>query len=90
MSIDDWLANVLANESWFSAMRTSAKPIEKFPGSPAGFDLLIGSEGGWAADESERLLAYGIIPMGLGKNRLRAEMAAVVGVTLLKQRLGEL
>lgn len=90
MSIEDWLGKRSRERTLVFCHENERETDEKFPGSPAGFDLLIGSEGGWAADESERLLAYGIIPMGLGKNRLRAEMAAVVGVTLLKQRLGEL
>jgi 16S rRNA (uracil1498-N3)-methyltransferase len=62
----------------------------RLPETASGVDLLTGSEGGWDAPETERLLEYGVIPFGLGRNRLRAETAALVAATLLKQRLDEI
>lgn len=52
-------------------------------------DLLIGSEGGWSPIEREWFKKAGK-GMGLGKNRLRAETACVVALTLLKQHSREL
>lgn len=52
-------------------------------------DLLIGSEGGWSA--SERILFQNEGKgMGLGKNRLRAETACIVGLSLLKKHYHEI
>ncbi len=53
-------------------------------------DLLVGAEGGWSDEEREQILAAGAIKFGLGRNRLRAETAAAVGLTLVKARLGEI
>ncbi len=52
-------------------------------------DLLIGSEGGWSEDEREWFRKTGKA-LGLGKNRLRAETACVVALTLLKKHWNEL
>jgi 16S rRNA (uracil1498-N3)-methyltransferase len=52
-------------------------------------DLLVGSEGGWSETERGWFQQLGK-GMGLGKNRLRAETACVVGLTLLKKRWNEL
>ena len=90
VSLDEWLRNRSRERGLVFCHENEREIKQQFPDSPAGYDLLIGSEGGWAADESERLLDYGIIPMGLGKNRLRAEMAALIATTLIKQRMGEL
>lgn len=53
-------------------------------------DLVVGAEGGWSDEERLAFKAAGAKGLGLGKNRLRAEMAAVVGATLLKQLVGEI
>ena len=53
------------------------------------FDLLIGSEGGWSETERQWFQKVGK-GMGLGKNRLRAETASVVALTLLKKQCNEL
>ena len=53
-------------------------------------DLLIGAEGGFGKDERESLLSAGAVRLGLGRNRLRVETAALTGIILLKHRLGEM
>ncbi len=52
--------------------------------------LLIGPEGGFAADEVERLAAAGAIPVSLGPRILRAETAAITAVTLTLAAAGDL
>lgn len=52
--------------------------------------VLVGPEGGWSAAERERFIKAGAKFLGLGKNRLRAETAAVAAAVTLKLRLGEL
>jgi 16S rRNA (uracil1498-N3)-methyltransferase len=46
-------------------------------------DLLVGPEGGWTEGEVDRAAAAGWIQAGLGSRTLRADTAAVVGVSLL-------
>lgn len=53
------------------------------------YDLLVGSEGGWSEGEMLLLISNGAQPLGLGKNRLRTETAALVAVALLKDRIEE-
>lgn len=55
-----------------------------------GVDLLIGAEGGFHPDELQALRTAGAITLGLGRNRLRAETAAVVALTLVKKSIGEI
>jgi len=45
--------------------------------------LLVGPEGGFAADEQELARAHGFSPMGLGPHVLRTETAALVGAAAL-------
>lgn len=52
-------------------------------------DLVVGAEGGWSEAEL-RLLAGKGVALGLGAHRLRAETAALVALTLVKSRMGEL
>lgn len=51
--------------------------------------LLIGPEGGWSDSERADLASRKTLSMGLGRNRLRAETACLVGLTLLKNYLQE-
>lgn len=53
-------------------------------------DLLVGAEGGWSDSERRSIMAVGAQVLSLGKNRLRAETAAVVGLTLAKKLTGEI
>ena len=46
-------------------------------------DLLVGPEGGWTGEEVDRAAAAGWTHAGLGSRTLRADTAAVVGVSLL-------
>ncbi|MFM8268625.1 MAG: RsmE family RNA methyltransferase [Pseudomonadota bacterium] len=56
--------------------------------SPA--DILIGPEGGWSEAERDLLQKMKVSFLGLGPNRLRAETACLVALTLVKSRLGEI
>ena len=50
--------------------------------------LLIGPEGGFSDDEVSALLKKQVKPMSLGPRILRAETAAIVGLTLLGHQYG--
>ena len=52
--------------------------------------VLIGPEGGFAVEEREQLLAVpGIVRLSLGPRILRAETAAIAGLTLWQANLGD-
>ena len=51
---------------------------------------LVGSEGGWTDEEIELARAAGLQIVTLGGRTLRAETAAIVAVTLLQHRFGDL
>jgi 16S rRNA (uracil1498-N3)-methyltransferase len=64
---------------------------EKVDALPAtGIDLVVGAEGGLSREEVESLKKAGARLLGLGRNRLRAETAALVALTLLKKQAGEM
>jgi 16S rRNA (uracil1498-N3)-methyltransferase len=52
---------------------------------PAEAAVLIGPEGGWSEIEEDFFVPAGFIRMSLGRTILRAETAALAGVTLLAQ-----
>jgi 16S rRNA (uracil1498-N3)-methyltransferase len=50
----------------------------------------VGPEGGWSDDELEMMASYGARFVTLGPRILRTETAAIVAVTLIQHRLGDL
>lgn len=68
------------------AQRMSAAPAT----GARGIDLLVGAEGGFAPEEREALQREGALFLGLGRNRLRAETAAIVALALVKKQFGEI
>jgi 16S rRNA (uracil1498-N3)-methyltransferase len=52
--------------------------------------LLIGPEGGWEKEEFRQMREQGFVGVTLGPRILRAETAAIVALTVLQSRLGEL
>lgn len=56
--------------------------------APASVQLLIGPEGGWAADEMRQALAAGAHVVSLGPRTLRAETAPVVALSLISAAWG--
>ncbi|MGJ4997982.1 16S rRNA (uracil(1498)-N(3))-methyltransferase [Bradyrhizobium sp. HKCCYLS3077] len=58
--------------------------------APAGIDLLIGPEGGFAVEERELLLRQPrVIRLALGPRILRADTAAVAALALIQATLGD-
>jgi 16S rRNA (uracil1498-N3)-methyltransferase len=53
-------------------------------------DLLVGAEGGFSREEIAALEQAGAQFLGLGRNRLRAETAALVAMVLVKREIGEI
>lgn len=61
-----------------------------FQTAEKGIDLLVGAEGGFSREEAHEVEKAGASFLGLGANRLRAETASLVALTLVKSRLGEI
>jgi 16S rRNA (uracil1498-N3)-methyltransferase len=57
---------------------------------PEALTLLIGPEGGWSDEELASARAAGCVFQRLGPRRLRAETAAIVAVTAVLSRFGDL
>lgn len=67
-----------------------ASTVQREPGdlSPVPYDaLLIGPEGGWTEDELARATERGIRSISLGTTILRIETAAIVGASVVIQRI---
>ncbi len=59
-------------------------------GSHGPIALLVGPEGGFSADDLDEAVKNGFIPVSLGRRVLRAETAAIAGVSIIQHRLGDL
>ncbi|MCC7396215.1 MAG: 16S rRNA (uracil(1498)-N(3))-methyltransferase [Planctomycetes bacterium] len=79
LELADWLAGPLPERRLLAA--AGAAP----PGPDLQHDtvLLVGPEGGFAAEEVAAAAAAGFVPVGLGAHILRTETAALVGAGLL-------
>ncbi|MBI5826775.1 MAG: 16S rRNA (uracil(1498)-N(3))-methyltransferase [Deltaproteobacteria bacterium] len=62
--------------------------LEGCKGGPIA--LLVGPEGGFSADDVDEAVKNGFIPVSLGRRILRAETAAIAGVSIIQHRLGDL
>jgi 16S rRNA (uracil1498-N3)-methyltransferase len=52
--------------------------------------MLVGPEGGLAAEEVDAAIAAGFAAVGLGPRILRADTAAVAGAAILAYALGDI
>jgi 16S rRNA (uracil1498-N3)-methyltransferase len=52
--------------------------------------IAVASEGGWSEAELDLAAQHDFLPVHLGARILRAETAAITGVTLMQQRYGDL
>jgi 16S rRNA (uracil1498-N3)-methyltransferase len=66
--------------------RSSMRPLL----APARVLLLVGPEGGWTPDEAAAAAAAGCLPLTLGPRTLRADAAAIVGLTALQCFWGDM
>jgi 16S rRNA (uracil1498-N3)-methyltransferase len=66
-----------------------AAPVA-FDAAPSVATLLVGPEGGWSRDEIAAAAAAGYRPWTLGQRTLRADVAALVGLSVLFARFGDL
>jgi 16S rRNA (uracil1498-N3)-methyltransferase len=75
---------------WALAGTEADSPTVKEGKTPLVAALAVGPEGGWTAREEELLVTAGGVRVGLTGRVLRAETAALVGLTALLARYGDL
>jgi 16S rRNA (uracil1498-N3)-methyltransferase len=66
-----------------SSATESLQRLRKAP-TPASAALLIGAEGGWAAEEISTAVQSGFLPITLGRRILRADAVPVAAVSVLQ------
>jgi len=89
LKLSDWLRNRSAHEALIFCDENQRS--EKNMGAIKGpLDILVGPEGGWSESERELLKSQPLMPLSLGPNRLRAETACLVALTLTKSKIQEL
>jgi 16S rRNA (uracil1498-N3)-methyltransferase len=89
----NWLSSTTAAHKFILSERSKGADLMTIavPTDPAtDVVLAIGPEGGWSESEQETAHASGWTSVNLGSRILRSETAAIVAVTLLQSRLGEL
>jgi len=52
--------------------------------------LFVGPEGGFAREEVDEMHHSGILTAGLGRRVLRAETAAISGISIIMYEMGEM
>lgn len=90
LSLADWLASRNPERKLVFCHESNRDAVLAAPDLNVEWDVLVGAEGGWSPEETALILSRGALPFGLGRNRLRAETAALISVALLKQKVGEL
>ena len=89
VSLPEWLASRKKDRALYLCDETD-RSLSPPASQPTEVEILVGPEGGWSPEEIETLTKAGARKMSLGRNRLRAETASVVAVTLGKRIVGEL
>ena len=79
------LKSILVERSSGPSLATVPLPLD----SQYPIVLLVGPEGGWAAEEQRLAQEQGFLPLTLGPRILRAETAAIAALSILQSRLDE-
>lgn len=104
LAVDELLAAYTQQTRWllhpYELSSTDSGEINKLKPTDSGENnlqtsqhaavLVVGAEGGFHDDEAKLFVEAGFLPKQLGSRILRTETAAVVGLTLLQQQLGDL
>lgn len=88
--LKDPLTASLSLVAWEGNKETSLRGVLSQAERPALVSLIIGPEGGFAAEEIEMLAAWGVKPVSLGPRILRAETAGPVMAALVLYHYGEM
>lgn len=82
--------DVITRDGTMFLFDADAPPPTANPQPPTEVTLLIGPEGGWSEDELRAARDRGVLFQRLGPRRLRAETAAIVAVSVVASRFGDL
>jgi len=88
-TMDEWLSAVVPGLKLFLIRREGACRLSELAPDPA-ITLLIGPEGGFAAEEASAAQRAGYRPLRLGPRVLRTETAAVSALSALQALWGDL
>jgi len=86
MTLTQWLQGWQARAAHTCLVLSLApgvQPLQRVAGDASSLTLLLGPEGGLAADEEARAVAQGCTPVSLGPRVLRAETAALAALAAL-------
>jgi 16S rRNA (uracil1498-N3)-methyltransferase len=89
-SFADFLAQATGLRLICSLFEDAPQPVPVFSSSVSSVTVLIGPEGGFSPPEIEQAQQAGFQALSLGPRILRTETAAVVALTLLQHRWGDL
>jgi len=88
--LSSWLAQMRDNtDSKFILQPEGASPLPQQPRPQGRVTLLIGSEGGFSADEASMAHQAGFAPVRLGPRVLRTETAALAGISAIQTLWGD-
>ncbi len=89
-SLDQWLENRFSPKASGFVLSPGAKLTADEIEVEGDVALLIGAEGGFSEGEMRRVMQAGFKPLSLGPRVLRTETAAVVALTALQIKCGDL
>lgn len=89
ISFSDWIKKRTPSQA-FALCDEQVRTGEGIDSQIFPTEIVIGPEGGWSDHERELMRNHSVQYLGLGPNRLRAETACLVALTLVKSRHGEL
>lgn len=74
---------------WEEERSTGLRSVLRGLGSPiSSIDVVVGPEGGFTAAEVEYASSLGVLPVSLGARILRAETAAIAGISAVMYEIG--
>jgi 16S rRNA (uracil1498-N3)-methyltransferase len=94
--VEEWLREAGEELRVLLVEPTAAAGAERDPRSlaerprPSSVALLVGPEGGWSAEERNRAVSAGCVPVTLGGLTLRSDAAPIAAITLIRFVLQDL
>lgn len=85
--LDDWLQP--GHPGGILLHHAAARTITELPPPARGLTLLVGPEGGLAADERDRAQALGFTPVRLGPRVMRTETAPLAAIAAIQALWGD-
>lgn len=86
---ESWLSEAPAAELKLLLSPVGAIGLDALPAKAASVQMLVGPEGGFAAEEETAARAAGFLPLQLGPRILRTETVTPVMAALLQARYGD-